>query len=126
MSGFLNNSFYFFFFANAISNYYERMEKVLFFLLLKIDLKKLLKCYWKKKQRLMFQMRFIFLLICFCSFFKFIFSFFSLFFLKDGVTPLILAAEIGGEKIVQILLDKGANIDHSDEVYLFFFFLRSI
>ena len=53
--------------------------------------------------------------------------------MKDGVTPLCIAAEEGDEDIVQVLLDKGANIDHSDEVFflikliisfdLFFLFL---
>ena len=45
---------------------------------------------------------------------------------KDGTTPLYIAAQNGYEQIVQILLEKGANVDLADKVILlivsFFFF----
>ena len=58
---------------------------------------------------------------------SFSFSHFSIFFnVKDGVTPLFVAAFQGHEQIVQILLEKGKpNIDLPDQVILlivFFFF----
>ena len=62
----------------------------------------------------------------FFFFFFFTFSFSDSFFdVKDGVTPLFFAAQEGYEQIVQILLEKGANVDLADKVILlivFFFF----
>ena len=98
-------------------------------LLLKKDMNKLFKFYWKKgKQMLIFQIRF------FCCLFSFSFSFFSFQFLiflfifdvKDGTTPLFVAAQNGHEQIVHILLEKGKpNVDLPNQVLLliiFFFF----
>ena len=111
------------------------MEQLLFGLLLKMDMNKLFKFYWKKKnQMLIFQMRFF----CFFFFF-FLFQFliFLFFFnVKYGRTPLFIAAEEGQEQIVQILLEKGnPNVDLPDKVillivsfsflFLFFSFLFS-
>ena len=61
------------------------------------------------------------------SFFFFVFSFFDFFFnVKDGRTPLLIAAQKRYEQIVQILLEKGADVDLPTEVLLlfvsFFFF----
>ena len=59
----------------------------------------------------------------FCSF-CFCFSLshhFSIFFLKDGRTPLFVAAENGYEQIVRVLLEKGnPNVDLADQVLLLF------
>ena len=59
----------------------------------------------------------------FFFFFFFSFSFFSIFFfnVKDGVTPLFMAADNGYEQIVQILLEKGKpNVDLATEVIVLF------
>ena len=51
--------------------------------------------------------------------FFFSLSHFSIFFLKNvktGVTPLFMGAQNGHEQIVQLLLEKGANIDLATEV----------
>ena len=82
-----------------------------------MDMNKLFKFYWKKeKQTLIWQLR----LFC-CLFFFFSLSLIFLFFInvKDGRTPLYIAACEGHEQIVQILLEKGkANVDLADEVIL--------
>ena len=53
-------------------------------------------------------------------FFFFFFSFFKFFKLKDGRTPLFIAAHNGDEHIVQILLEKGEpNVNLSTKVLLF-------
>ena len=82
------------------------MEEFLFLLLLKKDMNKLFKFYWKKEnQMLILQIR-LFLLIVFFHFliflfFYFTFLFFSTFFIsKNGRTPLFVAAE-NGHEIVQ-------------------------
>ena len=118
------------------------MEELLFILLLKKDINKLFIFYWKKeKQMLIFQIRFFFLIVSFSfffffflffSFFFFFFLFFSFFFtfsfffffnVKDGATPLFIAASKGDEQIVEILLEKGkANVDLPDKVILLFVF----
>ena len=76
----------------------------------------------------------VFLLFVPFSFF-FTFSFFYFFYLKDGITPLYIAAREGNKQIVEILLEKGnPNVDLPDKVLIilkfgfvdlvsFFFFL---
>ena len=57
---------------------------------------------------LIFQIKFF----CYLFLFLFSFSFFYFFNIKDGVTPLYVAAQKGDEQIVQILLEKGnPNVD---------------
>ena len=88
---------------------------------------------------LIFQVRFVdCFFFCFFFFFFFSFSFFYFFFnVKDGETPLFVAAEYGDEQIVEILLEKGkANVDLPDKVlllivsfsflFLFFFLFFSV
>ena len=36
--------------------------------------------------------------------------------LKDRATPLYIAAQEGHEQVVQILVEKGANVDLADKV----------
>ena len=42
----------------------------------------------------------------------------------DQATPLFIAAQCGHEKVVQILLAKGAKVDHRDMVFSFFSFFK--
>ena len=59
------------------------------------------------------------MLIVFLFLFFFSFSHFSIFFInvKNGVTPLHMAAEEGHEQIVEIFLEKGrVNVDLADKV----------
>ena len=44
-----------------------------------------------------------------------------LLFQKNGATPLFIAACVGYQEIVQILLEKGANINASTQVLSLFF-----
>ena len=102
------------------------MGQCLFILLLKKDMDKLFKFYWKKgTQMLILQMRLFCLFLFF--FFFFTFSFFSFFFyVKNGITPLCIAAQKGHEHIVQILLEQGKpNVDLANEVILLIFFFFS-
>ena len=42
---------------------------------------------------------------------------------KDGVTPLFVAAQKGHEQTVQILLEKGKpNVDLADQVFVLFIY----
>ena len=93
------------------------MEQLLFLLLFKKDMNKLFNFYWKKEyQMLILQHRCYFVdSFSFSFFFSFFFFLFSLshFFLfffeckKNGVTPLLIAAQEGHEQIAQLLLEKG-------------------
>ena len=106
------------------------MEQLLFGLLLKKDMNKLFKLYWKKEnQMLIFQIWFFCWLFSFFFFFFFSFSFFYFFLnVKYGTTPLWIASQKGHEQIVELLLEKGADVDLPDQVILlivsfsFFFF----
>ena len=70
----------------------------------------------------------VLLFVSFSFFFLFHFLIFLFFFnVKDGLTPLFVAAENGHEQIVEILLEKGKpNVNLPDQVILlivsFFFF----
>ena len=69
-------------------------------------------------------------LFVFFFFFFFQFLIFRFFIhVKNGATPLYVAAQEGHEQIVEILLEKGANVDLPDKVLLlivfFFFFFFS-
>ena len=65
-------------------------------------------------------------------FFHFVSFFYFFFNVKDGTTPLYIAAQNGHEQIVQILLEKGEpNVDLADQVILlivsfFFFYFLSL
>ena len=60
----------------------------------------------------------ILLIVSFSFFFRFLIFLFYFFNVKDGTTPLYIAAQNGHEQIVQILLERGANVDLADEVIL--------
>ena len=73
---------------------------------------------------LFFSFSFFLLLIFFHFFIFFYFSHFSIFLkkkiLKEGRTPLYIAAQNGNEQIVQFLLEKGeANVNLPEEVLFF-------
>ena len=70
---------------------------------------------------LILQMRFIINLMISFSFFSFFFFIFLIsifYFKKFGGTPLYYAADRGDEQVVEILLQKGANVDLPEEVLL--------
>ena len=59
------------------------------------------------------------MIVSFFFFFQFLIFLFYSFNVKDGTTPLYIAAQNGYEQIVQLLVEKGgANIDLADEVIL--------
>ena len=142
--------FFFFSFSFSLSHFFsfdknERMEKLLFILLLKMGMNKLFKFYWKKeeKQMLIFQKRFFclklfkLLISCFLLSFSFSHSHYFIYQKKNGISPLCIAVENGHGKIVQILLEKGANVNSQRKVLFlslsflsfvdfFFFFEYSI
>ena len=107
-------------------------------LLLKKEMNKLFKFYWKGEQMLILQIRYFFfdylfilkfVEIVFTLSFLFSLSLIFLFFfnVKDGRTPLYIAAQKGHELIIQSLLERRANVNLPDKVLLlilfFFFFL---
>ena len=108
----------------------ERMEEFLFLLLLKEGMNKLFNFYWKKEtQMLTLQIRFFcwFFLSLFLFFFFFSFSLFYFFNVKNGITPLYVAAFNGDEQIVQILLEKGnPNVDLPDPVIVLFVIILNL
>ena len=63
------------------------------------------------------------MVLLFVSFFFFFISHFSIFLnVKNGATPLFIAAQKGHEQIVQILLEKGKpNVDLADLVIIIIF-----
>ena len=67
----------------------------------------------------------VLLLIVFFFFFFFSVSHFSIFLnVKDGATPLLIAAENGHEQIVEILLKKeNPNVGLANKVLLLFFLM---
>ena len=67
----------------------------------------------------------ILLLLMIYFFFRFFFiiSFFLIFLLKGGATPLFVAAERRHIQIVQLLLEKGANINLPIEVFFLEFYI---
>ena len=68
----------------------------------------------------------VLLLIVFFFFFS-VFHFSIFFNVKDGETPLYIAAEEGDEQIVQILLEKGnPNVDLGDEVIVLFVIILNL
>ena len=61
---------------------------------------------------------------CDFDFFLFHFLISFLFYVKEGVTPLFIAAQEGQRQIVQLLLEKGKpNLSLAMKVLLFFFLL---
>ena len=102
------------------------MENLLFILLLLKDINKLFKFYWKKETQMLILQQRCYFVDCFFFFFFFFLIFFIFLNVKDGATPLFMAAWKGHEQVVQILLKKGANVDLADKVILlivsFFFF----
>ena len=110
----------------------KRMEELLFLLLLKKDMNKLFKFYWRKETQMLILQRRFFLMIWISFSFSISIGFisktqwkhsFSLFFYwKDGTTPLHIAARKGHAQIVQLLLEKGkSNVDHANKVPLILF-----
>ena len=98
-------------------------------LLLKKDMNKLFKFYWKKEnQMLILQGRCYFvdcfsfsffssLTLIFFYFFHFLIFNFFFFNFKEGFTPLHIAVQKGYEQIVQLLLEKGKpNVNLANKV----------